>query len=257
MADEKIVAPEIQPASANKKALKLLGIELGILLVLIIIILGILNYLNVFSLSQRNPDLFGWLPHQPFKTEKDSSKLSTSPQSTGAIVYATDEAKEDLPEFVKASLKPSFIPNSFTVVQGEGVTIRPNKFISTWKVSNNEFVADIGYREKQPENRNILIILSEEVKELNAQRATSLINTYFVSPLRGEVKCGTLTFSDEAKTTATLCENFQTQNGVKKGMGVLSKAPGSSVSSIFYCEIYSTSPFYSWSSCEPSKAQNN
>lgn len=253
MEENTVEAPQPQE---NKKVLSLIGIEAAIVLVVALIVVGVLNYFNILSLSKNYPQIFGFLPHQPYEINKNSINNSFSPPSTGNIIYATKQANKDLPAYVKSSLKTPYIPTSFNIIQAEGVTIRPNKFISNWKVGNVEFFADLGYQNKDLSDKNILILLPDQLTGLDISKASTLVDTYFATQTQGDWKCGEIIFSDPSKTKGTICEKFQSLNNLKKGVGILSLSPGSSKSSIFSCELNPNSSFYNSKSCEPEKADS-
>lgn len=83
---------------ATKPLLRIIGIEVGILLVVALLIIGILNYFNVFSVSRMSPQLFGRLPHQPYEVFTGRKIPSATPSITPSPTYVpvAEKIKKDI-----------------------------------------------------------------------------------------------------------------------------------------------------------------
>ena len=174
-------------------------------IILFFLLLSVLNYFNIFSVSDAFPNQLGWLPHQQAKTASrgdalQSHQLSPTP---GVFQYDSAKAKTLLTRYIKDEIKPELLPEEFEVKQNYGFAGRPsiNPYEFGWNYSSSK--ATISATLNYKENTNNITLMSiviatrrdPNVSTPTASLANSLFNLYFNNPIQlNEKDCGTYQF---------------------------------------------------------------
>jgi hypothetical protein len=261
--EDRKTAPDDGQVKKNRlRTLTFLGVglfEVGFVAVVLLLLFGTLNYFNILPVSSVFPNQLGWLPKRevPSGTSQPqniSLKKPPVPLSIPPSLGLSQRAQTDLPQFIKSSLKPSFIPKSFDVkpiLDSKGAVLDSNQFNASWNLVEGETISVSTRYNNQGlvEDRNILLVLPQ-LSNLNLISAPTLTRQYFTQESGGVWKCVALNLGNKTNTKSAICENFWIDSQkVKHGIGVLSPISVNQKTSIFSCQLYPQSLVYSWKSC--------
>lgn len=251
MEAEQYSPPQV-PQSSNKAALKLLGIELGILIILILIVVGVFNYFNIFSLSKNNPDLFGFLPHQPFEATPAPTVV---PANTAQLIPTSQKINDpkieaEIDTFSKRGLvttvlgaeKPEYsvqeIENKYGYKYYGAYTLHPDgvSILAMVGYDSNKVIVD---------NHVHINHIPKGEQVLDNDSSNFLVSKYLQTQARGTFKCENPNINSNIQM---LCRAFWGEGDTKKGVDIIQI--GGTEFSLHYCEIPSTSSYYNVTSCD-------
>jgi len=112
----------------NNRVFRILSLEVAIFVVVIVLLLGILNYFNIFSLSQIYPPLFGSLPHKEIVAESVNTIAEKAPITAAKELVLSCPVEEqycdkgipiyDNEEFLGLGFKLQFESNLYAAISG-------------------------------------------------------------------------------------------------------------------------------------------
>lgn len=197
---------------------------------LLLIIILVLNYFNMLPISQNVPQL-KFLPQKASLTR--------------------ERVKNDTQNLINDVILTSLIPSNL-VFEKQNVK-NPNNYTfygTGWTGKQGEtFVITIEYNQrKEVIDRQIRVHIPIVIENLDIPNTVILLGAYFSLKPPSPFICTELPMKD-SKTI--LCESFwQDQEGIKKGINVISPVKGFNETQLFYCEHHKGNPAYDWKSCD-------
>lgn len=217
------------------------GVFIGILIILLLLSL---NYLNIISLSNLFPNQLGWLPH---KNQSIPSQQPTSTQnqnySPNIFQYDTQKAKTILTKYIKDSIKPELLPQTFDIKQGLSIDnsideSSTHMFGSFIENTNETITINFHYKENTNKPNDYVVFIQPsniDKTTITTALANTLIASYFTKPYSPIENCNT-------NGTTSYCETFKIESDGKKGFGAIiaqnaSKSPPELTTIVFTCFI--------------------
>jgi len=241
---------EQQSPEQNKLQIKT-ALIIFITLIAFFLMFGILNYFNLFPISDIFPRQLGWLPRRIQQQNIIPSPENFTPNTNpNTFTYDSEKAKTILTQYMRSTIKSELLPTNIEVKQGLTIDGRTedikSEFGSIFTANNSTISANFHYKEgANVPNDYVIFIQAENLVQTNvtASQANSLLTFYFKNP--------NTTSSCQTKRNGYYCENFQTVAEGKNGYGILiGNDQGKIRSIIFTCLIPEESKDYvSFKSC--------
>jgi len=213
----------------------------------ILLLLGVLNYFNIFSISNFFPKQLDWLPRQAVVQKKllyTPAKPTLAPTSA-VFNYDTEKAKTLLVQYVKDVINPNIIPANIEIKQEldqdgkvEGPTYQFGSFLNT-----KDYILSTNFRYEEgnnlPNGYGIIFKLTSITQATaTASLANQLLSNYFKNPF--------FVSNCQTKQTMSYCENFQITDNGKTGYGIaIAKQNTKPIVILFNCTVLKNSTNYS------------
>lgn len=206
------------PTPDNKDApfIVLAGIMTGI--IVLVLTLLILNYFNIFSLSQRWPNEFFLLPHLPYKaivvqkepvTPVKGPIVSTDSSSkTISKTITEQQAKESLDKMIQSYINPGYRPDTAKIFNISPKTAPNTVFVTSWTTKDQislQLFARYTDKGELSQDRQIFIGLPKgKVQNLDAKLAYETARQYLSLQVSSNFTCSKVNTNIP---DLTLCES--------------------------------------------------